>query len=338
MTFRALTTVLFASLLCSAVPARAEVNVLWGNCEDALAGGCVAADSGQITLWLRGEPGQRLALRDQRGALDVLRSSAVDGGQRYDVTLRPRSTRINVVDTASGDAPLWSLPITREPGAPKLERVKSLFGAREYDACEALLTTLVDDPSYTRRGSAERLAGIFYYSRGQPEKARQFYGRAIRSLTAEGRSLEAVRAASALAYLEQHTLRDFGRARAALAAMPITDNASAEARYWAAYDRGLLALNTGHPRDALTAFDDASRIARRLGDAGRWLQRRLDAEELLAAQLQRIGRRRDAQRVLGDWRQRDLSSLAACERAQFGSNAAWSTLLALEAGEAGDSP
>lgn len=329
-----------AAFFAFAVPcANAEVVVLWGNCRDALADrGCVANEDRTLTVWVRARAGRRIALRDQRRALEALETTVVDGGTRYEINFDARSTRLDVVDAEDSGSVLWSLPLTREPDAPDLDRVRALFGARDYDACEALLNKLTSDAAFDRRGSAERLAGIFYYSRGQPETARSFYRRAIATLAREGRALEAVRAASALAYLEQHSLRDFASARTTLAGMPLGPNASAEAQFFAAYDGGLLALNTGHPRDALRRFDDAARIARRMGDAGRWLQRQLDAEELLAAQLQRVGRRDDARAVFDAWSSRDLSSLSACERAQFGSNRAWSTLLTLEAGGTGAAP
>ena len=328
-----------AALLLVTPGANASVQVLFGNCDDVIDHTvCVVPDSSQITLWIRPQPGERVVVHDQRGPLEIVRRSAIDGGTRYEVLLHDRSHRVDVVrEDAPGDV-LWSLSLARRDRQPDLERVKQLFGQRRYEECETLLQSLLADRAFSRPGGALRLAGIFYHNRGQPERARDYYRRAIAQLLASGRVLEAVRAASAMAYLLQHTLRDFAGARAALTAVEPTPSWPAEAQFFAAYDRALLGFNSGEPRIALAGFDDAARLARRLGDAGRWQQRRVDAEVLLASQLQRMGRRDDARAIFDAWHNRDLTVLAACDRARFQSNAAWSQLLILEAGDTGPNP
>ncbi|MFK7886822.1 MAG: CHAT domain-containing protein [Gammaproteobacteria bacterium] len=325
----------FAVACCAgAHAAEPMLEVEYGNCAAVLIGPrCVLNDAGSLRLWVRAAPGATLTVDNGRRSLDIVQQFAVDGGTHFQVQVPPRSRKVRIIATDAGTSREWSIELASATDASELAEVKRLFGGGEYDAAEALILQLIAQESFVQPGSAHRLAGIFYHNRGAPEKARDYYTQAIDLCLREGRWLEAVKAASALSYLLQHTFRDFAAARIAYARFAGIENLPAEARYFKHYDVGLLGFNTGNRRMALTQLEQAARQALRMGSTGRWQQRQLDAEEVLASQLQRLGRRADARAYFDAWQTRDLSNLAACERAYFYSNAAWNKLLILEAGD-----
>ncbi|MFK8015887.1 MAG: CHAT domain-containing protein [Gammaproteobacteria bacterium] len=316
-----------------------DLHVEYGDCVEVLAGPrCVLNEDRTLRLWVQGQPGATLTLDDGRRPLVELARFDVDGGTHFDVQVPKRASRIRVRSTDRQTTREWSMALAREEPAPELAEVKRRFNSGDFDGAESLLLELINNRDFLHSGGAHRLAGIFYHNRGAPDKARRYYQLAIEHTLAEGRWMETIKAANALSYLLQHTFRDFAAAREVYAPLAILPNGPAEGRYFARYDGGLLGFNTGDRRAALQLFERAARQAERMGDGGRWLQRRLDAEELLAAQLQRLGRRDEASAYFDAWKARDLSTLHVCEQAYFKLNLGWNALLSLEAGDRADDP
>src|SRR5678816_126741 len=128
--------------------------------------------------------------------------------------------------------------------------------------------------------------------------------------------------------------RQFSAARAELDRFGDAPEASAEERYYLAYFRGLLGYNSGDDRGTLRQLGLASDQAARMG----WDRLQLTAEQMLAVQLQMLGRRAEASAMIAAWQDRLDLLPRECERAMFLNNIGWTRLLALEAGETAEDP
>ncbi len=342
---------MMAWMLLSAANLVAEVEfqteplvVEYGGCATVLVGPrCVLKSDRKLKLWVQADPKANIQLGDDRTEFVVLREQAILGGLLYEVEVPTQSPSIQIrVSGDDGNLATWTLNLANDEPAPSyLGEIKRLFNAGKYEETEQFLSVQLADPDLPRLGEAHRLAGIFFQNQNRAAEAKDHYRQAIDWHLSSGRTLDARWAASALSFLlkGQTESGNLSAAREVFDAFPSTEKLSSEEQYLTAYHLGLVAFDSGDARRALANFANAGELATRMGGDGRWHRRRLHAEEMLASQLQRIGRWDDANRYFSRWRAEGLpESSRRCERARSLTNFGWANILQLEAGRQAPNP
>ncbi|MEO1574583.1 MAG: CHAT domain-containing protein [Pseudomonadota bacterium] len=295
----------------------------FSGCDDVIAGPtCLASVGSELSFWL---PASRVdATVDAPDVSGMhIRREIVDGGTRLTIELAGKSRGVEL----RADGVQYRLEVTMLDDDPALKRAREL----EDDAAAIrALEALVDPyPGRARAAIARR-----YLAQDRLDDALAELGRARDAFRAAGRTLGAVKQSAASSYFLIHRYRDYPAASAELAAATSFGAPSSDGQYFLAYHRALLAFNIGDARGALGHLDRAATLARRLG----WVQREAHVDQVLAIQLQMLGRRADARRLLERWVSHPSNAAANCGRAMLLNNLAWAILLQREAGEEAPDP
>jgi hypothetical protein len=308
---------------------RFPLEIEYGGCSELVHGACAMRADGELRLWVRTMVDARVEIRHGRSVVRPDSGVAVQGGLRYEFAVQPDDALVTVHVTRADAAASWSLPLVSYQRSDVAQRAAELMAKDDLAHARTLLEAL-DTPD----GDALGLLGRIRNLQGETEAAQVTLRAAIARNLADGGELAAVTDATVLAYALMVKGRQFSAARAELDRFDDGPGASAEQRYYLAYFRGLLAYNSGDDRGTLRQLGVAADEAARMG----WDRLQLTAEQMLAVQLQMLGRRAEASAMIAAWQAR-LELLASdCERAMFLNNVGWTRLLALEAGEPTEDP
>jgi hypothetical protein len=284
---------------------RVPLEIGYGGCRELVHGACAMRADGELRLWVRTTVDAQVAIGHGRSVVRPDSGAAVQGGLRYVFVVQPDDALVTVRVTGADAASAWSLPLVSYQRSDVAQRAADLVAKSDLAGARALLEAL-DAPD----GDALGLLGRIRNLQGETEAARVTLRAAIARDLADGREQAAVTDATVLAYSLMVKGRQFGAARAELDRFDDGPDASAEQRYFLAYFRGLLAYNSGDDRGTLRQLGVASDEAARMG----WDRLQLTAEQMLAVQLQMLGRRAEASAMLAAWQER-LELLASdCER------------------------
>ncbi|MEM9453764.1 MAG: CHAT domain-containing protein [Myxococcota bacterium] len=256
----------------------------------------------------------------------LLERVTVDGGQRLRLSLPATVARLRI----EAQAPRWREPFElllvaeHEPGT-----VATARQLPESAAVESLVAAL------DGRQGAERLAILHALHKQAGNEARLAHAEAAAELAeALGRPREFVESATTALYLHAIDRNDLVAARRWIDRLAQAQE-DPTARVLIHYYRGVLATRTGDLGSAIQAFDDAGRLAERLGMTAHWL----GARQMHATLLAEIGRGREAlksarQALAGA---RD-PALPCSERQHALGNVAWAQLMLAQAGLDHDPP
>ena len=308
---------------------RIPLEVEIGGCREIVRGTCAVTADGELRLWVRSAVDARIEISHGRRGVPSSTGEDVQGGLRYVFAVEPDDGRVAVRAARGGVERAWSIGLVTYARGDAVQRAADLVADGKLADARALLEAL-ETPDGDALG---RLARI-QTQQGEIDTARTTLRAAIARNLADGRRLGAVTDATALAYSLMVKSRQFSAARAELDRFGDAPEASAEERYYLAYFRGLLGYNSGDDRGTLRQLGLASDQAARMG----WDRLQLTAEQMLAVQLQMLGRRAEASAMIAAWEDRLDLLPRECERAMFLNNIGWTRLLALEAGETAEDP
>jgi tetratricopeptide (TPR) repeat protein len=315
--------------------AAPTLRVEYAGCETVYRGPaarspvCVLGEDRELRLWVGAPAGAEIELAADGRPL-TCRGTTVQGGLRFDLAIPEGAGELAVRAAATGGKAVWILPLADSDRPPWFQRVEELRAGRQAEAARRLLEEKIDSSSSLEQGVALGRLARLELQRGEPQRAEALLIRAIDAHRETGRIFDQHRDAAPVLFLRIQDRR-FSEARALLEALPPMAQAPAEAAYFGAYYRGLLAGRVGDSRSALRHLGAAAEQAERLGLA----QERRWAEQVLGWNLRRLGRSREAARIYS--RLEDEES-QPCDRALLLTNHAWSLLLALEAGESAADP
>ena len=310
-----------AGALGGCEPVAPSTDVLFTGCYDVTMDAvCQVRHPATLTAWFaRGAEPVRVDGRTVEPP--AITRTQIDGGERMTLNV-PRDARR--VELGRG----LSLAIAQAPRHPELAATGDLDERAALDRLEALAQreALAAD-AYSALARRHLGAGRLDDGMRALRLARDAYRQ-------RGLWLSAMYESSTLSYHLLHRQRDFSGAAAELEHAERSGIVSADERYFLAYHRALIAFNSGDARRALRQLEAAATLTRRLG----WTRRQAHVDQILAVQLQMLGRRRDATRLLADWSADQLDATTPCERAMLVNNRGWSTLLEREAVEAAADP
>ncbi len=331
----ALARVLLAAVCAAGCGAQRQVEPLRveiAGCRTVLASGaCVLPESHKLRLWVEAPAAVRLEL-SAGGEKLAGPGVEVDGGRRFELEIPEAAAELTVSTPDDEGRPPWALALASAREPDWLRRAAELRRAGELEAARRLLAERAPAGPPAERGTALAMMARIDLRGGEPDRAKELLERAIRDHREAGRIFDEHKDMAVLVHLEIQE-RDFSAARALLDALTPASR-PAEVAYFAAYYQGLLASKVGDSRSALHHLRQAARQARRLG----LTRERRFAEQVLAWNLQRLGRSREAAALFSRLQRDDAPRADPCSRAKLLSNRGWSLLLALEAGEAGDDP
>ncbi len=279
-------------LWAACAPPR-PLRVEYAGCAEVHVPGpiCVLKDDRVLQLWVDLPPETEIEIRAGGRRLESA-ATPVQGGQRFRLEVPPGAENVEVrADTPEGRA-AWSLAFGPPRGGPAAALSKLAREARESDPAEAQRKLLIAIPGHQKAGSL----------------------------------LAAVKDATLLAYFQIQERR-LAAARQVLSQLRLPAGSPAEAAYVRSYHQGLLAEHAGDARTALIELQNAADQAQRVGLEAE----RLYAEQVMARQLQALGRSREAAELFD--RLRRSSPQEPCVLGDLLLNQAWSLLLAGEAGE-----
>lgn len=265
----------------------ADDAVEWSGCANVLRGPrCVLAAEHSVRIWLATR--QPVSFRALPSGLVGIEREPVSGGQRHRLQLASAATSVEV--WSSNGTLLLDLPLLPPEPAPVLDRATALraqgaFDAarRELDAAQAALTP-------AEQGRADALRARIALSEGRHEAAAEGLASSLALADEQGRISDAVRDATALAFVLVRNQRKYGEARSVLArATELAAEDPASSALLPHY-RGVLALETGDLRRALAAFGDAIERTSRL----HLRDHELLAREGYASTLATLGRHTEA--------------------------------------------
>jgi tetratricopeptide (TPR) repeat protein len=278
-------------------PQRPPLEIEYAGCAQVFVPGPVCTldeKSRELSFWVRLPPEVPVEVRTG-GSWRRSAAAAVAGGQRLTVTVPARAAAVELRAVTPQGESVWTLALT----APRKERGDGL-------------------------GKQARAA----LHRGAYEEAAALLAQSIAAHHAAGSLLAEASDATVLVWIEIQRSR-FAAARQVLSGLELRPGSPAEAVWYRSYYSGLLAEKTGDVRSALADFAAAVGQAERVGAA----PLRYAAEQVLARQLQALGRSREAVELYERLRHTPPPGLAACDAADLLINEAWSLLLAGEVGQ-----
>ncbi|MEM9384457.1 MAG: CHAT domain-containing protein [Pseudomonadota bacterium] len=313
---------------------------LFTGCDSVLAGPiCLLSEDTPLHLWLPHASGE---LKIVGG--EVLAQNTVDGGQYLEIMPQRLPGTVTLTPTRSS-APgraRWRFDIASGSAIePVLSKGRALRMQRDHEQAIDAITPLLDDESHPRnvlaKAYASHWAGQAHLAAGDADGALTLLHRAIEHYARVDRPEALIDGATVALYL--HLQRsEFAQAGALLERIrprgAALDKLGGRGRYLLDYYTGALASHVGDYRNALTHLQRAATTAKRLELHG---HQQL-AEQWLALQLQAVGRREEADRLLVALSSRSSSQAGSCSRAQLANNIGWNRLLALESRQAAPDP
>lgn len=309
---------------------------LFTGCDSVLAGPiCLLTEGAPVHVWLPLTSGE---VQIAGGELSAQRT--VDGG-RY-LTILPKRLPGTLALSAPGAAERWRLDLANSTAIePVLSEARALRGQRDLARAIDTVAPLADDADHPRQrlatAYAAHWAGLANLAAGDADGALTLLHRAIAHYALADRPQALIDGATVALYL--HLQRsEFAKAGALLERVrpdgTDLDQLGGQGRYLLDYYTGALASHVGDYRNALMHLQRAASTARRLELHG---HQQL-AEQWLALQLQAVGRREEADKLLVDLSSRASAQAGPCARAQLANNIGWNRLLALESRQAALDP
>lgn len=312
------------------------LRVEYGGCRTVLKGPvCVLGEERALRLWVSTAPDMQIEIMAGSTPLEPAVAVDIQHGMRFQLEVPADATLLVVrFHDQQGAIGAWQIALAEEARPLYLSRASALLQDGRLNEARALLEDALTSATLEQHANAVGLLGRILNQQGRIEPARDALRAAAAENVRDGRLYDALLDTAVLVFSLMHKGRFFTEARALLEGFPMAWQASAEARYYQAYFLGLVAFNSGDVRDALRELDTAADQAARFG----WDRLQLNAEEILAVQLQLLGRRDEAAALLRGWVDRPIADQPPCERALFLTNLGWSELLVLEAGETTGDP
>ncbi len=263
----------------------------------------------------------------------------IQGGTRIALVLpadvRSVSVKRHVPETT------WTLRTESAQLPSWHENVMGLLRQRDREgAAEALRAVVMTPPSsapdgpnhaaeQSHHGRALGLLGQIALRRGDLSEGRRLLREGLPFAIRSGDLLQGFDQTTTLVHALAVNDQRFAEARSLLGDLPRDWDYPGEVAYFDAYYRGILALTTGNVRGALEHLEAAVATAERTGP----LAYRQIAEDMLAVQLQRIGRHREAAASLSALHDEAARAHDLCRQAGLLNNLGWNALLTHEAGE-----
>ncbi|MEO0425312.1 MAG: CHAT domain-containing protein [Pseudomonadota bacterium] len=309
---------------------------LFTGCDSVLAGPiCLLNEGAPVHVWL---PHPSAALEITGGELSDQRT--VDGG-RY-LTILPKRLPGTLGVIGAEASARWRLDLANSTAIePVLSEARALRAQRDLERAIDTVTPLSDDQHHPRQilatAYASHWAGLANLAAGDADGALTLLHRAVEHYARADRPEDLIDGATVALYLHLHR-SEFAEAGALLERIrpeaTDLDQLGGQGRYLLAYYTGALASHVGDYRNALSHLQRAASTARRLELHG---HRQL-AEQWLALQLQAVGRREEADKLLVALSARASGLSGSCARAQLANNIGWNRLLALESRQAALDP
>lgn len=330
----------------SSEPPTPSLTVEYAGCEGARRDRiCILPADGTLTLWIA-EPadGFSVAVDEQPVTLPTEDIRAgIQGGTRIALALPPGTRTVTVRRYAP--KAIWTLRTEPDQPAPWLARVIDLLRQRDREGAASALAAVVATPpgdhlrarhrahAEGHHGRALGLLGQIALRRGDLTEGRRLLRESLTYLGRSGDLLQSFDQTTALVHALAVIDNQFSEARSLLENLPRDWDYPGEVAYFDAYYRGIVDLTTGNVRGALEHLETAVAVAERTGT----LVYRQIAEEMVAVQLQRIGRHQEAAEILSSLHDEAASAKDACRQAGLLNNLGWNALLAYEAGHPGAS-
>lgn len=305
------------------------LRVEFSGCENVRRGPvCVLYESRRLRFWVE-------APRDAAVTVDGLSPAdppvPVAEGLLFEAELAPGARQAKVEARHGGEVRSWSLAVD-EARSPDwfLESLK-VGAAGDVAAARKVLEPRLSSPNPADRGLALFVAARLDLTTGGAGQAEDKLRRAVAAHRESGFLWREVEDATALAH-QLVGRRDFPAARAVLEAIPDPEGHASSA-FHRAYAWGLFAVEAGDLRTGVRRLREALDHAARGGS----IRNRTLAGQVLARELQRVGRTEEARALFAELA-REAEGLPACDRAQLRNNEAWAWLLLREAGAASQDP
>lgn len=318
----------------SGVPRALTLRVEFAGCQTVLEGPvCVLPPHRELRLWVAATPTDaRLELSAGGQSLPDA-GVAVGGGRRFVLTIPKAAGELVLRAVAPTGEAHWRLPLA------ELERPEWYAAALEElgqgEASAELrreLEEAANGVDAAERGLASAFLARFAWRRGATEEAARLLSASVAAFREAGRPLDEARQAQTLVHLLREQRR-FTEARTVLADLETHPALPALATCWLSYYRGVLAAEVGKERSAIYELRDAAERAERVGLE----KERSMAQQMLAWQLQRVGRSQEAAELFARLAE-DEPEESPCDRAVMLDNHAWVLLLAREAGASAGDP
>ncbi|MCH9648985.1 MAG: CHAT domain-containing protein [Deltaproteobacteria bacterium] len=310
--------------------AEVAFRVEYAGCGGARRGPiCLLPEKRKLTLWLSHPSAEVEASLDGQ-PLALPEGARVQGGVRLEIEVTPENRQLRLEHRARQDAGSqpWSLRFEPQP-SPEW-RARAFEHLREGDLDQArreIEDALAQDLPDAQRGEALALFGQLLRQRGETARGQDLIRNSLPLLQRGGDLQQAFNQTTALVYFLTAQDHRFTEARERLEALPRNWQSPGEVDYYDGYYQGLLAASTGNLRGALSHLERAAEIAQRTGTAA-YLRA---AEELIAVQLQRLGRRQEAASSLESLLEQARAAGDSCRQAGLLGNLGWNALLSEEA-------
>ena len=299
----------------------AAASFSFAGCAQVRAGGvCELEGAGVLRVWVAARPDASVSVRVDGAAREPSFSPRADGLLvSVDVPDGARSVRIAVSD--SEGRRLASIPIA-SVSRPWLDDARAQRRAGKFDEAAATVAPKLASGDPVERALAQGVVARLSLSRGQVDAAIEGLRRAVDLDRAAGLPSSGVDDTSALVFTLSRQRRRYDEARAALDAARDLIAAAPEAGAHAPYYRGVIATETGDPREALRAFRQARAEGERLGID----EAVAHADNAIALTLELVGRWSEALERLRELRRAARGS--PCDRADVATNVALGVTLA----------
>ncbi len=272
-----------------------------------------------LTFWSAADGTIRAKSAD--GELNFERVEAVDSGRRYRLRVPKGASAVVLYEARTGQR--FRLPVADVDTPVVLTRATALRARGEFAEARALLQAEAASLPPAFRGRAGALLARIELSEGHYEAAAAGLAQALHEAEARGAVSDAVYDATALSYVLSVRRRDYAEARRVLGRAVALAAHDPSSRALVPHYEGVLALELGDLRTALSRFREAAARTGRLG---------LTTHELLARQneataLALLGRHGEAielqQRIIAQFPPAD-----ACRAVDLREELTWLGILA----------
>jgi tetratricopeptide (TPR) repeat protein len=332
---------LILSLSCDQKPITPEkiepslkLRVEFAGCQAVRRGPiCVLPDDRKIKLWIKSH---RLAKITLKSDGEILRSQPkfIQSGYLHKVQLPESSKTINVIARHGSLQKKWSLSFGPPIILPWYDHLVALWDAGKFEELNTFIEKRLAEPtSEIYRGLCLSWLGNTLLRQGDVRSAMGALRDAVSMHANNGLMSDMAKEACTLVHLLVINQRRFVDARRALDSVSVPGIASAESSFNILYTKATLAFGIGDLRTAVELYRAAYLTTERL----EMFNFRMFAGQMLALQLQMLGRRKEALALFDElWRKIPKDS-NACGRAHLLNNRGWAQALEVEAGERHDS-
>lgn len=296
--------------------------------------GCAALRSGAVCelgplrtlrFFVPDVPAEKVLIRVDEKPLEASQT-VLRGGVRVQVDVPKEARSLSISLDLPGDRRKLSLGIAEAEAMPAWlsEAALAKKQGRLKDAEKLLISALGDSSAGTKQQALRLKARIALASPGRFSEARTLFEEAIAEDKRAGRISDELDDTFALAFGFLLQERAFGEARSLLLNLKPVLEQCPEGKPKAAYYLGLIALETGDLRAALSLFGEAETGAERLGLE----DYRSGVLEQQAELLSSLGRYADARQKLEQAQALAGEGAGACRRAELANNLGWLLLRA----------